>query len=217
MPPSKNPKWYFLNYNESVRFKLMQVGSELDHNGKLVRFLAKATFTHIRNYPFSNGRKTMPCAGERCEACMGGHVPTKVFPVHIMVGDKEYVMDMTATAHSAVTEVIDDIVTHGGTEDDILQTEFQLARLNPREKPYYVCVAVQSDEPLSPEELKVSEISESDINTLRKLSEKMRDKPPKNPRGSIIITLKQKYEWPDIKINAAFEKYLDDYGYFKGD
>jgi hypothetical protein len=216
MPPSKNPKWYYLNYGESVKFKLIQIGSELDDKGKLLRFLAKPIYTHIRDYPFPNGRKTMACAGERCEACLGGHQPTKFFPVHILVGDKEYIMDMTSTAHGAITEEIDSIVARGGTEDDVLQTEFILGRLQRREKPYFVCTIVQSETELTPEELEISKITEKDMEILRAISDQLKkNKDIKNPRGSVILTLRKKYDWPDIKINKAFEDYLDDYGFFR--
>jgi len=219
MPPSKNPKWFYLNYGESVRFKLFQLGSELDNNGKLVRFLGKPIYTHIRTTPFPNGKKTMPCAGERCEACSGGHKPTKLFPVHILVGEgkdqKEYVMDMLVSAHGSITDQIETIITRGGTEDDVLQTEFQLTRLQPREKPFFNCTTVQRDFTPTPEELEVSKLTEEDVEVLRSLSESMKAKRPTNPRGSVIITLKKKYEWPDIKINNAFDTVLDDYGFIK--
>ena len=216
MPPSKNPKWFYLNYGESVRFKLFQVGSELDNNGKLFRFLAKPIFTHIRSYPFPNGRKTMACAGDRCEACLGGHKPTKMFPVHIFVTatNTEHIMDMTATAHESITEQIDAIIKRAGTDDDVLQTEFQLTRLQPKEKPYFICTTVQQDFDPTPEEMETAKITEADIEILRKINEQMKKQNPSNPRGSMIITLRKKFEWPDIKINNAFESgILDDYGY----
>lgn len=220
MPPSKNPKWYYLDYGESMRFKLTQIGSELDDKGKLVRFLVKPIFIHIRNYPFPNGKKRMPCAGERCEACAGGHKPTKFFPVNILLTSenppKEYVMDMLTTAHSAVAEQIDLLVSRGATDDDVLQTEFQMTRLQRREKPFFVCTTVQRDFNPTPEELEFTKITEEDIKILRALTEKLKNSPDiKNPRGSVMITLKKKYEWPDLKINNAFENYLDDYGYLK--
>jgi hypothetical protein len=218
MPVSKNSKWYYLTHGESVRFKLLQIGAELDNKGRLVRFLATPIYTHIGSTPFSNGRKSMPCAGERCPACLGGHKPTKFFPVHILVNGTEYVMDMSSVAHSAVTEQIDDMIDKGATEDDILQTEFILTRLQPREKPYYICTVVQPNTELTPEELEITKMTEEDIGILKALSDYLKAHPEiKNPRGSVIITLRKKYDWPDIKINRAFELYLDDYGHFRSD
>lgn len=215
MPPSKNPKWFFLNYSESVRFHLVDIGSELDHNGKLTRFLAKPIYTHIRNTPFPNGRKTMPCAGERCEACMGSHKPTKFFPIHIIVEEKEYVMDTNSSAHAAIVEKIDDILRLG-TEEDVLNTEFQLTRLKPREKPYFVCTTVARDFEPTDEELESAKITENDLKILRALSEELKKRADiKNTRGSVILTLKKKYDWPDLKIDAAFDKYLDNFGFIK--
>lgn len=218
MPISKNPKFYYLLYGESVDFKLATLDTNFIDPRRQIRQMAIPIPTHISDKPFrGTNAKTQTCTGaDRCPLCYAKHTPTNLFPVHIITGDKEYIYDMPPSAHSSVLAKVQEMLDNGATTDDILNAEFRLQRLARKEKPFFICQTIQSDmpEPNENEEDSIK-LTDSDIDILIRIDAILRTKDIKDTRGSVVKTLKEKYDWPDIKIALAFETVLDEYGYFK--
>jgi len=227
MPESKNRKFFYLSYGESIRFKLLNVDNQIlrDSGSVRVERLASPIKIHVSSKPFANGRKMEPCAGEnRCPYCATKNKPQTKFPVSI-IGfpnepmEREYLMDLSVWAHDSVLGQVQGILDRGGTATDITNTIFMLERLQKGEKPGFTCrIATEyMPEIISEKDEFFEKLTDDDILILKKINNILKTKAYAQPRGSVIKTLQEKYHWTDTKIELAFSTVLDDNGYLMGE
>jgi hypothetical protein len=219
MPVSKNPKFYYLLYGEAVDFRLASFDVNFIDDRRQIKQLAVPIPTHISDKPFrGTNMKTQTCAGaDRCALCFAKHRPTNLWPVHILVGDKEHIYDMPPSAHSALLEKTQELLDNGATDDDLINADFRLQRLSRGEKPFFICSLIQGDTSEKTEENAEADIklNEEDMFILEQMDTILRTREIKDTRGSVIKTLREKYDWPDVKITLAFETVLDENGFLK--
>lgn len=219
MPISKNAKFYYLLYGESVDFRLASIDSHFIDDRRQIKQLAVPIPTHISDKPFrGTNMKTQTCAGpDRCALCFAKHKPTNLWPVHIMIGEKEYIYDMPPTAHSVILTKVQELLDNGATEDDIINADFRLQRMARKEKPYFICQIIQGE--ISPESEENAEanikLDEEDMFILEQMDTILKTREIKDTRGSVVKTLREKYDWPDVKITLAFETVLDENGFLR--
>lgn len=222
MPIAKNVKFFYLNHEETVVFSLTSIGGYRNISGIDVWELGVPFAKHISRTPFApSGKKMQVCAGAHCELCGAGFKPTKLYPVHIIIRGEQYashdgtdkIYEMPTSAHDAIVAAIQGLRENDKTEEEIMQTEFVLTRLKPGQRPFFTCLVRYDGEIIEePEELT---ISQEDLELLKKLDSMLRAKKFNNPRGAMYRTLKEKYNWPEAKIQTAFDTVLTDEGFLK--
>jgi hypothetical protein len=222
MPLSKNGKFYYLLNGEHIDFKLAPFNEAwIDDRMNILR-LAMPSATHISSKPFKGTNyKVMACRGrERCPICASGHNPTDLYPVNLVIAglDDEVIMEMPPTAHSVVVTEVQKMLDNGATYHDILDTEMRLHRMARGVRPTHECfIITETGVPHRVEEEEdIPIITDEDKNLLRKIDALLKTGKYANPRGTVMRTLREKYNWPDDKIDLAFETVLTDEGYFVG-
>lgn len=220
MPLSKNGKFYYLLYGEHVDFKLAPFNEAWIDDRVNIRRLAMPVATHISNKPFKGTTyKVMACRGkDRCPICASKHNPTDLYPINMFVTgmEDETIMEMSPTAHSVTLLEVQKMLDRGATYNDILGTEMRLRRLERGARPTHECFLIEpSDSPYRIEEgaEETPIITPDDMHLLRKVDSLLRTGNYANPRGTVMRTLRETYDWSDDKIELAFETVLTDEGY----
>jgi hypothetical protein len=222
IPISDNGKFFFLYYGETMEFRL----TNLDHAMKTmennqITELGERFYRHFSDRPFPNGRMVHPCEGPiHCEICAMRLKPTALFVTEIAIMDGEsertLIMDMRASAHSAILNVVNNLLDQGATFGDLLTARLKLTRLAKGQKPWFNASLVSDFSASEPAE-KIMRISPEEMSVLESLDAWLRMHPEvKNTRGSIIKTLREREKWSEDKISFVFETVLDDNGFVKG-